>query len=211
MDARKMAVHVINHPAEIQDVKIRAQVLSALHHGKPVESFYQKPEAGQPPQLTVIAPAVRTPRRAAEAVLHEMVGHLGLEALFAKNPSGWYRLTEQLWNQLRTARFSPPEARHLGYHSLQELARSYHHPGEGQDYNSATVRGRANLIEEHLARLAEGGLRPAWWPAVTGYLKKLLPKTTNGNLFQAISDDGLRHLLRRARQAARNAINSERS
>jgi hypothetical protein len=113
-----------------------------------------------------------------------------------------------LWHQLRTARFSPPEARHLGYHSLWGLAHSYHHPGEGQDYNPATVRGRANLIEEHLARLAEGGLRPAWWPAATGYLKKLLPKSANGNLLQAITDHDLARLLTRARQAARRAVNA---
>jgi hypothetical protein len=195
-------VSLYDHPGQIADPALRAEVEAAQADGQSVGAFY-KTTPGRRPRLALFTPELSTPQRAIELALHELVGHRGMSALFGRNPSGWYRLTEQLWKQLGATPFSPEDAQRLGYRSLTELADAYHRPENGQNYDPTTVEGRGNLVGEHLARLAERGIRPSWFQNAVGWTKKLIRNVTKDRYLKDITDDDVVRLLAESRKAAR--------
>jgi hypothetical protein len=124
------------------------------------------------------------------AIMHEAPGHGGLARLFRGGPleRQYIGIIEAAW-----ARFSGQDlgeefaARH-GYRTLEDLARWY-------GYDPATPEGRASIMEEHWARLAEDPNPPRWFDAVLSEITRLLRAMG----FNAWTDADTRVLLARAR------------
>lgn len=122
-------------------------------------------------------------------------------ALFAGRLADWHAQTERLWARLKDSVFSAKDMAALGYDMLDTSRRS---PLEAlaklYGFDLTTVAGRAALIEEHMARVAEAGIKPAWWTAVIARIKDALKRLGFGQ--GATTDDEIARLLSLARKAA---------
>jgi hypothetical protein len=162
-------------PAEVQED------LAAFGEGTHAESW-----VGSDGVVHLVASRLESSEAAARKVLHEIVGHNGLAALFkGRNTDAWNDMVEKLWEQ----------------HKSDILKRCEAYVGaEGFDVD--TNEGRGNLVEEWLARLAETNRKPMWWKSIVSKVRALLRSLGLGVEY---SDVDIQQLLADAATAARRA------
>lgn len=133
----------------------------------------------------LVASRLESSEDAIKKVLHEIVGHIGLAALFKEGrySDAWFKMTEDLWEAHRE--------------DIKKRCAAYVN-AEGFDVDSES--GRANLVEEWLARLAETNRKPLWWKSIVSKVRALLRSV---GLDVAWSDSDIQQLLADAATAAR--------
>lgn len=187
----------------IPEANARQAAMASRAAGNVVKAFYTPATSTTPAKVTLNAAVVRTPELARVAVLHEVAGHHGLRAVFAKARPAWDAIVNRLYTRISKVQFDGPTAKRLGYQSLAELQEIYHRPEAGQNYDPATPEGRSNLIEEHLATLAQSAKTPGWFSELRGQIKDIIRKVSGGKMFKNFTDADVDRLLAKARRAAK--------
>ena len=162
-------------PAEVQED------LAAFGEGTYAEAW-----VGSDGVVHLVASRLESSEAAVRKLLHEIVGHNGLAALFkGRNTDAWNDMVEKLWESYKGDILKRCDA-YVG--------------AEGFDID--TNKGRGNLVEEWLARLAETNRKPIWWKAIVSKVRALLRAC---GMEVAYSDADIQQLLADAATAARRA------
>ncbi len=159
-------------PAEVQED------MAAFGDGAVVEAWNDNGV------IHLVASRLESSADAVKKVLHEIVGHSGLAALFkGRNNDAWNNMVENLWEGHRA--------------DILERCKDYL-----DVFDVDTQAGRSELVEEWLARLAETKRKPMWWKTVKSRIRQLL-RMLPGLHDLAISDAEIEQMLADAATAAR--------
>ena len=163
-------------PAEVQED------LAAFGEGTHAEAW-----VGSDGVVHLISSRLESSEVAVRKLLHEIVGHNGLAALFkGRNSDAWNDMVENLWEGHRA--------------DILERCKDYLNV-----FDVDTQAGRSELVEEWLARLAETSRKPMWWKTIVSKVRALLRAC---GVEVAYSDADIQQLLADAATAARRAQNA---
>jgi len=138
----------------------------------------------------LVASQMESSEMAVQKTLHEIIGHIGLAALFkGRNTEAWNNMVENLWEHHKA--------------DIRERCQAYL-----ADFDENTLEGRSELVEEWLARLAETKRKPMWWKTVKSRIRQLL-RMLPGLHDLAISDAEIEQMLTDAATAVRQAKEAE--
>ena len=188
-------VEVLNRGAAADDLTGRGQHEGALvtSMGK-MGGYYDKAN-----DRVVVIPENIRPRdgetlheAVGRVITHEAAGHGGWTRMFEDGPmhDQFHGIMDAFWQHQAGQDFGADFKRTNGYGSLDELASWY-------GYDQTTPKGRASILEEHFARLAEDPAPPRWFDAVVGKFTELFRKFG----FNAWTDSDTRLLLQKGRDA----------
>lgn len=197
-------VTVVDDVSQIPEANLRQQALSVSEDGSQLRGV-RSPETGN---VYINASAIKDGDHATRTVLHEVVGHAGLEAVYGGDRSSY---TKDMQDIFREFVIEPEVAGAVlakdgdGYTSMYELAAHYGH-------DISTPDGQAALADEILARAAEiyadPSTRPTWFRTALAKLKEMLSRVTG---IQLTDDDLVAMLPKKAVKAIDAAHDSIKS
>jgi hypothetical protein len=166
-------VNIVKSKNNLDD-RTRAAIEKA---GNKTDGFYDLDSK----EVTLILNNITSSDRAATVLLHEIVAHHGLRALFEHNVKGFNKLMDQVYDSM-----TEEEKRYM--------AKRYPRPKTGISYKQL-------LADEYVAQKAQGGVKPTWWGRFIAGLRNLLRQAFGK--FVKWTDNDINDLLRRSRENLR--------
>ncbi len=182
-------VTVLHDENELHDLFENASDINAIREAKP-EALYdaRRQRVVLFPENFSLAREDTLDRYLERKITHEIVGHHGLSQLFEGDLALEYEgIINSAFRRFENAKFGSSFEKRHGYDNLEDLAAYY-------GFDLSTSKGRADAVEEHLARLSEDDLTSKWYDDLIHQITSLLRRLG----LEVWKDSDTRALIRRS-------------